>query len=83
MKKFTFAKYKGDNIVLLTKQWATAWIANKITVTGLVRPIDHYVFEQDIDEVIKPVKIKESEFERLSIYNDDFVRYYKSLKLKQ
>ena len=56
MKKFSFVRYEGDNIVLLTQQWATAWIARKITKTGLLRSVDHYVFEQDIECEIEPIK---------------------------
>ena len=80
-KKFSFCWYEGKNIVLLTQQWATAWIAHQITKTGLMRPIGHYVFEQDIETKIEPImNIKDSELERMKIYHQDFVDYYNELK---
>ena len=80
-KKFSFCRYEGKNIVLLTQQWATAWIANQITKTGLMRPIGHYVFEQDIETKIEPImNIKNSELERMKVYHQDFVDYYNELK---
>ena len=83
MEKFSFVKYNGKNIVLLDRQWATAWIAQEITKTGLLRSIDHYVFEQDIKEVIEPImNIKDKELDRMKIYHNDFVKYYESLKQK-
>jgi hypothetical protein len=81
MKKFSFAKYNGKSIVLLERQWATAWIAQEVTKTGLLKSIDHYVFEQDIDELIEPImNIKDKELERMKIYHNNFVQYYESLK---
>jgi hypothetical protein len=83
MEKFSFVKYNGKNIVLLDRQWATAWITQEITKTGLLRSIDHYVFEQDIEEVIEPImNIKDKELDRMKIYHNDFVKYYESLKQK-
>jgi len=83
MEKFSFVKYNGKNIVLLDRQWATAWIAQEITKTGLLRCIDHYVFEQDIDEIIEPImNIKDKELDRMKIYHNDFVEYYERLKQK-
>ena len=83
MEKFSFVKYNGKNIVLLDRQWTTAWIAKEITKTGLLRSIDHYVFEQDIDEVIEPImNIKDKELDIMKIYHNDFVEYYESLKQK-
>jgi hypothetical protein len=80
MEKFTFAQYNGNNIVLLICQCEGAWIAHKITKTGEVIPIDHLVLEKNID-VIEPVKIKNSELDRLNTYHNNFVKYYKSLNL--
>ena len=80
MEKYTFAQYNGKNIVLLSRQWEGAWIAHKITNTGLVLPIDHIVLEKNID-MIEPVKIKDSELNRLNTYHNDFVKYYKNLDL--
>jgi hypothetical protein len=83
MERFSFVKYKGKNIILLDRQWANAWIAKEITKTGLLRCVDHYVFEQDIDEIIEPImNIKTKELERIKIYHNDFVKYYNKLKLK-
>jgi len=83
MEKFSFVKYNGKNIVLLDRQWATAWIAQKITKTGLLKSIDHYVFEDYIEEVIEPImNIKDEELDRMKIYHNDFVEYYKNLKQK-
>lgn len=80
MNKFSFVKYKGENIVLLNRQWATAWIAQKITKTGLLKSIDHYVFEKDIEMEIAPImNIKDKELERMRVYHSDFVTYYKNL----
>ena len=80
MEKYTFVQYNGKNIVLLSRQWEGAWIAHTITKNGLVIPIDHIVFEKNID-IIKPVKIKNSELDRLNNHHNDFVKYYKSLNL--
>ncbi len=83
MKKFSFVKYEEKNIVLLDKQWSTAWIAKYITKTGLLKSIDHYVFEQDIEYEINPImNIKEKELERIKVYHKDFIEYYKKLKQK-
>jgi len=80
MKKFSFCKYDGKNIVLLDEQWCGAWITQEITKTGLLRSIDHYVFEKDMVEIEPIMNIKDKELERLKIYHNDFVKYYENLK---
>jgi F420-dependent methylenetetrahydromethanopterin dehydrogenase len=81
MIKFTFCKYEEKNIVLLTRQWATAWIVREITKTGLLKSVDHYVFEQDIEKVIEPImNIKDNELEKLMIYHEEFVNHYINLR---
>lgn len=78
--QFSFVRYEGENIVLLWKQWATAWSAAKITKTGLVKYIDHYIFEHDIERVIEPIlNIKEIELQKMRIYHNDFVQHYRKL----
>jgi hypothetical protein len=81
MTKFLFCRYNGKNIVLLTQQWATAWIVKEITKTGLLKSVDHYVFEKDIESVIEPImNIKDEELDKMKVYHQEFVDYYKNLK---
>ena len=80
MDKFSFVKYDGENVVLVEKFWATGWIAKKITKTGLLKSINHIVFEQDVECAIDPISnIKKSELDRMKIYHQDFVDYYNTI----
>jgi hypothetical protein len=80
-KPFTFVRYDGKNVILLDKFTATSWIACFVTKTGLIKSLDGYLYEQDIEEIIEPImNIKLKELERLKIYHNDFVEHYNDLK---